>query len=373
MSIKNNKALVCSEYFYPNIGGAQEISRRIADILSEKYDVHILTTFDPSRDKHKIFKIHQFKISGNYVTEIKGEVNNVISFLKKNYFDLVVFYAAQQWTFDIFIKNNFLFKKEVRYFFIPCGFSKLHFPHYYFYFKKIINISHFFEKIIFHTTSGKDFNFLSKKVNSDKFSIIKNGYIKEKTIKKIYLKKNNELVIPYIANFNYLKGQLRLIRLLNKINLKLPIKLIFFSSSNYKDKFFYYRFFLFYKKFFLKNKMIKIQIQFDAPRKQILDTLSNSYIYLFCSRLEYSPLVIFEAIQFGLPIISFNVGDLEEVVEKNNFGFVVKNNNEFIKSLAIILNNKEIFNKFRTNILKKRMLFSWDNFSVKYRSIFYKK
>lgn len=372
---KKKKILICTEFFNPDIGGAQEISERIALINSEFHDVHILTSFHADRKKlQKNYYIHDFKVSGNYVRGIKGEKKKVLSFLNKEFFDQIIFYAAQQWTFDLFLQNEYLFNKKVKYFFIPCGFSKLNFLTYHFYFKKIIKISKYFEKIIFHSKYGNDYYFLLNKIQANQISIVKNGfkdeYFETLDIYDYYQIHPKAKIIPYISNFNYLKGQIRFLKILNKVNFKSPIYVIFFSKSKFYDKFFYYRFFLLYKKLFLNNKMIKVKIHFDAPKKYIHNTLNNSFLFLFCSRIEYSPLVIFEALQNNLPIVTFDVGDVSEVVKKNNFGFVVKKEKDFIYFLNKLLTDDLLYKSIKKNIKINKHIYNWSIIKEKYISIF---
>ncbi len=374
--MNKKKILVCSEFFEPDIGGAQEIAKRIALILSEDNEVHILTSYNSARlNINDKYHVHHFRVTGNYVNGIKGDKNIVLNFLKNENFDQIIFYAAQQWTFDIFLKYDYLFNKNTRYFLIPCGFSKINFPHYYFYFKKIVHFSKYIEKFIFHTKNGKDFIYLSNKIKKNQIKIIKNGFIdnipfKSVEIKNYYHMDANTKIIPYIANFNYLKGQIRLLKIFNNVKTKTPINLIFYSKSNFYDRFFYYRFFLFYKKFFFKNDMINISIHFDAPREYIETILKNSFLFLFCSRFEYSPLVIFEAIKYTLPVISYDVGDVNEVVKKNKFGLVVNNNKKFVSCLNRLLENDQMLTLFKNNIKRNKDLYSWSNISKKYVSIF---
>lgn len=119
------KALVCSEFFYPEVGGAQEVSRRICEILKENYRVYVLTSFNDQRD-NKIkdeYGINHFKIAGNFTKGIKGDVESAINFIKKNEFAIIIFYAAQQWTFDLFVKYPYLFSNNTKYFFSHVDFQ----------------------------------------------------------------------------------------------------------------------------------------------------------------------------------------------------------------------------------------------------------
>mgnify|MGYP001617290643 CR=1 FL=1 len=77
------------EFYYPSIGGAQEVVR----ILSERmvkmgHEVTVATTKLPNRTSttHNGVKIAEFDISGNAVRGIQGEKKKYQNFLKKSGF-----------------------------------------------------------------------------------------------------------------------------------------------------------------------------------------------------------------------------------------------------------------------------------------------
>jgi hypothetical protein len=93
------KILFCVEFYYPSIGGAQEVVRQIAERMAAKsHDVTVATSKISSRTslRHQGVKIVEFDVSGNLVRGLRGDVGGYQSFLSKQDFDLVFFYAAQQ-------------------------------------------------------------------------------------------------------------------------------------------------------------------------------------------------------------------------------------------------------------------------------------
>lgn len=75
----------------------------------------------------------------------------------------------------------------------------------------------------------------------------------------------------------------------------------------------------------------------------------NSSIYLMSSLYEGWGMVLSEAIEFGLPIISFNLSSAPEMIKNNYNGYIVKTENEFINKMNEISQDKEKINEFGIN------------------------
>ena len=84
-------------------------------------------------------------------------------------------------------------------------------------------------------------------------------------------------------------------------------------------------------------------------------------IFVLPTEFECFPLVILEAMQYGLPIVSTFEGAIPEIVEDNSSGFLVKKNDslELASKLTKLIINKELRTSFG-----KRSRFIYDN---KYR------
>jgi glycosyltransferase involved in cell wall biosynthesis len=61
----------------------------------------------------------------------------------------------------------------------------------------------------------------------------------------------------------------------------------------------------------------------DPPREQVLDAYADADLFVFCSMVECSPLVLFEAMAAGLPFVSVDVGNAAEIAEWGESGVIV--------------------------------------------------
>lgn len=64
-----------------------------------------------------------FNIKGNLANGLNGEVDRYRAYLLENQFDIISFFAAQQWTFDAAIP--LLPEIKAKKVFVPTGFSGL--------------------------------------------------------------------------------------------------------------------------------------------------------------------------------------------------------------------------------------------------------
>jgi glycosyltransferase involved in cell wall biosynthesis len=96
------------------------------------------------------------------------------------------------------------------------------------------------------------------------------------------------------------------------------------------------------------NEMIKINhltnIKIQKPTKQINDAYLKSSIFISTSRFEVFPLVILEAMSFGLPIVAYDCQIGIKSVLNKDFSFLIQDDNplEFIKKLETLISNKEL-------------------------------
>ncbi|MFK4391704.1 glycosyl transferase [Bacillus sp. AFS026049] len=91
-----------------------------------------------------------------------------------------------------------------------------------------------------------------------------------------------------------------------------------------------------------------------SDENKIEEIYRNSIIYVLPSYNEGMPMSILEAMSYGLPIVSTNVGSIASVVEKNN-GIIINPGDidGIVKSIIDLLNNpKELEQISRNNIEK---------------------
>ena len=77
----------------------------------------------------------------------------------------------------------------------------------------------------------------------------------------------------------------------------------------------------------------------------------DSSVYLMSSLYEGWGMVMGEAIEFGLPIIAFNVASAKEMIKNKKNGFIVKKNNErkYVRYMLELASNKEELKEFSKN------------------------
>ena len=169
------RLLLCCEFYFPSVGGVQEVMRHIAERLVKRgHDVTVATTRLVERDftSHNGVKIAEFEVMGNIVRGMEGEVERYSKFVCSFECDAILIKAAQQWTFDALWPE--LDQIKARKVFIPCGFSGLFEPSYVQYFEVIPNILKKFDHLIFYAEHYRDVDF-ARRNHIEKFTILANG------------------------------------------------------------------------------------------------------------------------------------------------------------------------------------------------------
>lgn len=167
--------LFCSEFYFPSVGGVQEVMRQIAErLVRSGHEVTVATTRLANRDfdSHYGVRIVEFGTTGNMVRGMDGEVDRYRDFVRAFDGDAIMIKAAQQWTFDALwpVLDEITCRKV----FIPCGFSGLYEPSYREYFETLPDVLRKFDHLIFYAERYRDVDFARKHEISN-FSILPNG------------------------------------------------------------------------------------------------------------------------------------------------------------------------------------------------------
>ena len=355
------KILICSEFFKPNVGGVEIHSEVLANYLSKKHKINVATTFlnRTNKELKKKFVINEFKIKGSLVKGYSGEVKEYEKFLLNSNFDIIFFNAAQQWTFDLALP--ILKKIKSKKIFFPCGFSRLNNIFFKPYFEILKLKLKYFDEIICCSKNWKDYKFCKKYFNK-KINIISNGSFSFKNKKQ---KKNLAVKYVSISNLKYLKGQDRIINIFKNIDHSAILK-IYYSNYSILFKIYIFLKIIIFNKL---NKNKKIYLIHKKERIDISKTLNGANGFIFGSRIEYNPLVVFESMAAGVPFVSFDVGIIKEIINTNILGFV--SNDKF--KLSKYLNNLNSSNYNKYQIIKNfEKNFNWKIILKKYNRIFKK-
>lgn len=93
-------------------------------------------------------------------------------------------------------------------------------------------------------------------------------------------------------------------------------------------------------KFFIENPQLIDKVIFMGPvynKKELWELYNNAKVFVLTSRSESSGIVLNEANRFSNYILSTNVGCAEDVIKKNNYGTIIKNEKELVQSIQELI------------------------------------
>lgn len=332
------KILHTVEFYSPSVGGAQEVVRQLSEhLVILGHDVTVATSRIPNRSAKIIngVKIIDFDVSGNAVNGYSGEdVHKYQKLLTSNNFDVIMNYAAQQWTTDLAFEviDQITAKKIL----VPCGYSGLFNPSYQDYFNQLPTYLDKYDKIVYLSPNYRDINFALKH-GVRNHVIIPNGadereFTGESTniipnIKhKIGINLQDKLIL-HVGSHTGLKGHKESIKAF--INTKLPnTTLLILGDGHYtsgcsigcKSKAIGQNL---SNKFTLNNSNQRIIVT-NLSRADTIAAFQSADLFLFLSNIECSPLVLFEAAASGTPFVASNAGNSREIAEWTKCGLIAR-------------------------------------------------
>jgi L-malate glycosyltransferase len=349
------KLIFCVEFYYPSVGGAQEVVRQLAERLAVcGHEVIVATSHIAERasDTHNGVRIAGFHISGNRVRGISGELDRFQEFLLTADADLVFFYAAQQWTFDA--AWDVLSSLRARKVLVPCGYSGLFLDSYVDYFSALPTVLAQMDAVVYHAQSYRDIDF-ARAHGLQNSLIIPNGAAGEEFqvgsdpgFRALLGADGDTLLLLTVGTVTGLKGHFELTRAFELANFgQRKAILILNGNQPYNDgrrpclqrfaelvrgygptyairhavKMFLSM--LGWRSASLNSIIARINssrygnkhvLRVDLPRPQLIQAYLQSDLFVFASNIEYSPLVLFEACAAGLPFLTVPVGNATEIV-----------------------------------------------------------
>lgn len=392
---------MCCEHFHPSVGGVQKMIYEIGQaFIREGHEVTVASGWRADRVSFEIdgIKIEHFKVTGNTVSGLKGEVEKYQKLLVEGSFDMLLVQAAQQWSLDAMLPV--LEKIPYQKFHIPCGYSGFYMDKYSEYYKKMESYLPHFDHLIYNSGDYRDYNFakglglsnlhvVPAAAAESEFGVIDEGDVREKLgisketlvftsvgsppfnkghfeTLKAYLTAKIEEDSVLILNGPYHESLSSFI-LNNLNNPKAIAKEIIFLALGKST--------LSIKRYAQRNKVSNKKVFFtNYDRKSVISLFFTSDIFLFASHIEYSPLVIYECCAAGLPFISVPVGNVEELAKwsqagiisqarKDEVGYTRCNPADLAKTIEQVYSNKEELKRMSENGRKTwKELFNWDKF-----------
>ncbi|MDS7594770.1 glycosyltransferase family 4 protein [Agrobacterium tumefaciens] len=353
------KLLFCVEFYYPSIGGAQEVVRQVAERLAARgHDVTVATSWLQQRSSDIIngVKVVGFNVSGNKVRGLSGDIDAYRDFIRQSDADVLFFYAAQQWTFDAAWET--FADVRAKKVFVPCGYSGLYNSAYADYFQKLPAILRRLDAVVYHAESYRDIDFARDHGLTNSIVIPNGAAAEEFSVdldpefrSSIGAKQDTQILLT-VGSATGLKGHLELARAFALADFGGREALLIINGnqpSNGGHRRSYLRRFqelvrtygLVYAfrhsvKMFLiaagwrggnansiemwvasvndgrygKKRVLRV----DLPRAKLVQAYLQSDLFVFASNIEYSPLVLYEACAAGLPFLTVPVGNTAEIV-----------------------------------------------------------
>ncbi len=385
------KILHTVEFYEPFKGGAQEVVSQLSErMVAMGHDVTVATTKLKERKSLNIngVKIKEFDISGNEVRGYKGNTQAYKEFLLNNKFDIVMNYAAQQWATDLFFEV--MDEVKAKKVFVPCGFSGLYDPAYKEYFKKMPDLLKKYDATIYLAEKYRDIDF-AKKHKVKNTVIIPNGAGADEfdspineSIREKYGINNESFLVTTVGSHTGVKGHAEAIKIFKKARTKNSTLLIIgnlleegcgpeCSRKGHK----------FNRSLISKINKQKIIVK-DINRKDTVDFLKSSDLFLFPSNIEASPIVLFEACASKTPFLVTDVGNSKEIIKWTGGGKLLPTfKDENGQSHAKIAESTDLLIKFYNNKkLRQDMAaagykawkskYSWEKITEKYEYLYKK-
>lgn len=352
-----------SEYYSPFHGGAVEVVKKISEhLVKQGHKVTIATTKRSDRQSSNINGVHveEFAITGHVIRGYSGETARYQQFLLDNQFDLVMNYAAEVWTTDLTfpLLNRFSGKKVM----IPCGFSHLFVPQYAFYYVTMPQSMQQYDHLVFHSGDYHDTNF-ARKHGFTHFSIIPNGASEvefeqpDLTFRERYNIPQDVPLLLTVGTHTGVKGHNLVLKAFQLARLDKAVLIIIGNTTGDKGwwETFGYRTLNAIQKgritqagknvlramlggfgagclpdcrmrtrwINLTNNGQKRVILMNPHRHDVVAALHAADLFVFGSNIEYSPVVLFEAMASKTAFVTTKCGNAEEIVAWGNGGIIV--------------------------------------------------
>lgn len=384
------KILHTVEFYEPSKGGSQEVVKQLSEhMVAMGHEVTVATTKLADRANKDIngVKIVEFDISGNILTGYTGQLDEYKQFLLDSSYDVVMNYAAQNWSTDLFfeVMTNVHGKKV----FVPCGFSHLYTPECKSYFGKMPNILKSYDATVYLSNSYRDIDF-ARKHKVQNIHIIPNGADEREFSKKVNFDVRSDLRVSPDAtliyqggtSFTSLKGQLDAIKIFQQSDINNATLLLNGNVIDKKYAGLCKRQVLLHNLNPANRKLKKLIRMRHWDRERTVAAFQQSDVFLFPSNIEASPIVLYESCASSTPFLTNDVGNSAEIIKWTGGGMLLPTTKDehgyshaIIDRSAQMLTNLVIDKAMQNGLAKsghKAWLnkFSWQKISEQYLELY---
>jgi glycosyltransferase involved in cell wall biosynthesis len=319
----------CVESYEPAKGGMPEVVKQLSErLVKAGHRVTVFTSTHPGRKSDQLNGVHirSFPVQSNRVEGIKGDTETYFSALKNGAFDVVTFFAAQQWSVDAVIDRlQEIPGKKV---FVPTGFSHFYNPAYKQYFDSMSRWMHSFDMNVFLSDNYQDINF-ARKHGVKNIMLIPNGAAEEEfesahsiSVRKKLGISNDQLMLLHVGTYTGIKGHREALRIFTGASIGNAVLVLAGNKIHYLEKAFrsHYSYFLLRLRALLKRKRI---IFVELSRDETVSAFREADLFFFPSNVECSPIVLFESMAAGVPFLASDAGNTAEIIQWSEGGWLL--------------------------------------------------
>lgn len=320
------------ESFFPSVGGMQEVVRQLSvRMAAQGHEVTVVTKVHPERLSDEIdgVKVRSFDLSGNAVTGIIGDVTGYTDYLlsESSAFDVMVFFAAQQWATDLALP--LLDQIATRKVFVPTGFSLLWHENYQDYYRQMKQWILRMDHCVFLSYDYRDIQF-AKEAGVVRWSVIPNGAAEEEfesdqdpTLRRSLHIPEDHFLVLHVGSFVASKGQLEALDIFLRSGIRGATLLLVGNKRENFVSLLRRKPFLWFRYQLVRRSKSRRVICTTLNRAFTVAAYRESDLFLFPSKIECSPVVLFEALASRTPFLASDAGNSAEIVQWTEGGWIM--------------------------------------------------
>jgi glycosyltransferase involved in cell wall biosynthesis len=304
----------------------RQVSERLVAL---GHDVTIATGQHPKRyiASQNGVNIAEFMVSGNWAKGMHGDVGAYREFVCSGDFDLVVNFAAQQWSTDALL--DCLDRIPSALIMVPTGFSGLLWNEYRNYYECMPDWLRQYDRLVFLGRECRDSLFaeecglshgtiIPNGASAEEFMVDADGDIRE----QLGIGPDHTLIL-LVGSHTGMKGHAEAIRIFSESGLRMATLLIVGDGMSERcglECLHRQRRFKFSPRQFLSGKRLLLA---ELTRQQTVAVFKAADIFLFPSMIECSPIVLFECLASKTPFLATDVGNVREIVGWTSAGGIL--------------------------------------------------
>jgi glycosyltransferase involved in cell wall biosynthesis len=320
MELPSMRILHCVESYPPSPGGMASVVHVLSEGLVRRgHEVTVATSPNPARGPGGAggVRVVPFRITGNLAKGLAGEVEGYRQLLRGGGFDVIALFAAQQWATDVALE--LLGEIPARKVFVPTGFSGLHSPAYADYFRRMPAWLRAMDANVFQGETYRDHAF-ARRHGVERTTVIPNGASEAEfgaaqpvDVRGLLGIPADHALVLHVGSFTGLKGQREAIAIFRRARLDRTTLLLVGDPANPRESRRCERVARAHGHGllrFLDRGAIRM-VALDRP--STVAAFQQADLFLFPSRIECSPVVLFEAAAAGTPFLSSDAGNAAEI------------------------------------------------------------